>query len=274
MMIKILRYFFVLFIFVHYALPAQNENTKRAIIIGASTGMGREIAKLLALDGYVVGLAARRIDLLREIQQDISTLTYIQQMDVSKPEEALVKLQELIDEMGGLDLLIVSVTGWHDAKKNNPSWTDAKSILDVDIIGFYALSRYGLDFFERQGSGHFVGFSSIDGIRGVASCPEYSASKAFCSRYMEAKRNYFIQKNIPITVTDIVPGWINSTNDPDYKQKHPKAYWFESLHDASQDIMQAIKDKIPVAYITKRWKQVADIMKTMPDELYNALGGL
>ena len=119
-----------------------------------------------------------------------------------------------------------------------------------------------------------VGFSSLDGLRGIAGCPTYSAAKAFCSRYMGAERNRYIQKDIPITITDIIPGWINSRNDPDFKKNHPEAYWIDSLEDAVHDILKAIKDKAKVAYITKRWEQVACVITTMPDDLYNALGGL
>ena len=247
---------------------------KRAIVIGASAGMGRALAKRLAADGYTVGLAARRINLLQELAQEIPIKTYIKQIDAAKHEEAVKNLEELILEIGGLDLLVISTHSFNDANMSDRSWMGEKVFLDVDAMGFYALARTGLNVFEEQGHGHLVGFSSIDGLRGVAKCPVYSAAKAFCSRLMEAERNRFIQKGIPITITDIIPGWINVKNDPDYKEKKPEAYWIESLDNATQEIFEAIKNKEPVAYITKRWKQVADIIKVMPDELYNALGGL
>ncbi len=239
---------------------------KRAIIIGSSSGMGRAVTKLLSSDGYVVGIAARRLPLLEVLQKELVGPSFIKQMDVAQPQEAVKALKELIEEMGGLDLLIITVTGFRESS--------SKAVFDTDILGFYALADVGFTFFESQQHGHFVGFSSIDGLRGIAFAPEYSAAKSFCSRYMEAKRNYFMQKKIPITVTDIMPGWINSLEDPNFLEKYPHAYWVDSLGDASQDIMEAIQNKLSVAYITKRWKQVADILKIMPDELYNALGGL
>lgn len=251
-----------------------SNGLKRAIVIGASSGMGREVAKLLALDGYTVGLAARRLHMLQQVQQDISSQTYIKQIDASKPEEAVQKLEEMIEEIGGLDLLVISITGFKEVDWHNRDWTADKKIFDVDIMGFYALARTGLNFFERQGFGHLVGFSSIDGLRGIASTPSYSAAKAFCSRYMEAERNRFMQKNMPIVITDIIPGWVNSESDPDYQRKHPQAYWIDSLQVASQEIFEAIKNKASIAYITKRWEKVAEVIKIMPDDLYNALGGI
>lgn len=143
-------------------------------------------------------------------------------------------------------------------------------VLEVDVTGFFALARTGLNFFEKQGYGHLVGFSSVDGLRGVAGVPAYSASKAFCSRYLEAERNKFTQKNIPIFVTDICPGWVNSRGDFD-PSKLPNSYWVETLEDATREIFDAIKNKVSVGYITKRWQKVAELLPLIPDDLYNAL---
>jgi short-subunit dehydrogenase len=252
------------------AMVTSANKPKRALVIGASVGMGREVAKLLAADGYIVGMAARRISLLEKVQQEIPTQTYIAQIDVSKHDEAVEKLGAMIQEMGGLDLLVIAVTGFWDADFENTDWTDFLSVLHVDVIGFFALARTALTFFEAQGYGHLVGFSSIDGLHGVASAPAYSAAKAFCSRYLDAERNNYIQKGVPIFVTDIVPGWVNSKGDIDFTQL-PNSYWVESLEDASREIFEAIKNKVPVAYITKRWQKVAELLSTIPNDLYNAL---
>jgi short-subunit dehydrogenase len=247
------------------------DNTpKRAIVIGASVGMGKAISKLLAADGYIVGMTARRIALLEEIQQEIPTQTYICQMDASNPDDAVDRLNTMIEEMGGLDLLIIAATGFWDCDFDDNDWKKSLSVLTVDVIGFFALARTGLNFFEQQGYGHLVGFSSIDGLQGVASCQAYSASKAFCSRYLEAERNKFMQKNMPIFVTELCPGWINSRGDIDFTET-PHAYWVESLDDATRDIMEAIKNKTAVAYITKRWEKVAKLLAIIPADLYNAL---
>lgn len=249
---------------------------KRAIVIGASSGMGRELAKLLVTDGYIVGLTARRLELLQQLQKELHSPSYVLQIDASRPEEAVKKLKELILKMGGLDLLIITITGAKDTDDADRDWLADKSIFDVDILGFFALARTGINFFEQQGYGHLVGFTSIDCLRGVASCPVYSAAKAFCSRYLEAERNRCIQKKLSITITDIMPGWVNSQdlNMQDYNQKHPRAYWVDSLSDAAHEIFAAIKNKMPLAYSSKRWQSVADMIKVMPDDLYNALGGL
>jgi short-subunit dehydrogenase len=256
---------------------------KKAIVVGASSGMGRETAKLLAEDGYVVGLAARRIDRLEELSKSIKTTTYVKQIDASKPYEAEKLLEEMISEMGGLDLMVITISGYpdvglDDANKTwkDRSWSDDAQLIYVDVIGFYALARTTLKFFEKQNSGHLVGFSSVDGIRNNGYHPLYSAVKGFESRYMEGERNRFAQKGIPITVTDIIPGWVNVNKDLNYLEdnKEMKVFWVESLQDAATEIFLAIKNKEKIAYITKRWEQFAETIKTMPDDIYNALGPL
>lgn len=253
-------------------LGITDSKPKRAIVIGASIGMGRELSKMLAADGYIVGMTARRVGLLEETQQEIPTETHIAYMDASKPEEAVEQLNALIDQMGGLDLLVIAVTGFWDCDFDDRAWEKSLSVLTVDVVGFFALARTGLNFFEDQGYGHLVGFSSIDGLHGNAACQAYSASKAFCSRYLEAERNKFIQKNMPVHVTDICPGWVNSKGDVDFSAM-PQAYWVESLDDATKEIFEAIKNKEHIAYITKRWQKVAELLAIIPNDLYNALSG-
>jgi len=249
---------------------AHQSDNKRAIIVGASVGMGKELAKLLAQEGYIVGMTARRTELLEDIQKEIPTQTYISYMDVSNPDDAVLQLVDMIQEMGGLDLIVLAATGFWDCDFDDNNWKQSLPVLTVDVLGFFALARTALNFFESQGYGHVVGFSSIDGVRGVAGCPAYSASKAFCSRYLEAERNKYMQKNIPIFVTELCPGWINSRADIDFSQQ-AHAYWIETLDDAMNDIMEAIKNKEHVAYITKRWKKVAEFLAIIPTDLYNAL---
>ena len=266
--------FIVLFILLSISFAAQLDAheiaPKRAIVVGASSGMGRELCKMLAADGYIVGMASRKIGLLEELQQEIPTQTYVMQMDVSQLDDAVEKLTRLIDAMGGLDLLVLAPTGFWDCDFDSLDWHDSLPVLMVDCVGFFALARTALTFFEQQGCGHLVGFSSIDGLYGLASHPAYSASKAFCSRYLQAEYNKYMQRNIPIYVTDICPGFINSKGDLDYTQT-PSAYWVETLEDAMRDIWDAIKNKERIAYITKRWEKVAHLLATIDNDLYNAL---
>lgn len=96
--------FCFLFIFLCTHIYAQDATKKRAIVIGASVGMGRELCKILAAHNYIVGMASRRVELLQTLQDEITSQTYIMQMDVSKTDETVEKLHAMIDQLGGLDI--------------------------------------------------------------------------------------------------------------------------------------------------------------------------
>ena len=243
---------------------------KKAIVIGATSGMGREVAKLIGKDGYHVGLVGRRINLLRSLQKEIYSKTYIKRIDVSKHEKAKRQLEDLIKEMGGLDLIVISVSAYSDI--NQPElWKSDKKIIDVDLGGFWIMADTAVRHFEKQKSGHLVGISSIDGLRGVATCPVYSGAKSFISRYLEAIRNKMIQNNISVYVTDIIPGWVNIEHVNISEQ--PGAYWVASTEEAGKQIYEAIKTRKKKAYITKRWQIIAWLITITPDWIYNTIGG-
>lgn len=80
----------------------------KAVIIGASSGIGHALARQLSSEGYTLGLTARRIDLLKKLQSDLPHPSFIQAMDISKFEESVKGLNELISKMGGMDLLVIN----------------------------------------------------------------------------------------------------------------------------------------------------------------------
>jgi len=243
---------------------------KRAIVIGATSGMGRAVAKLLAKDGYILGLASRRLHLLQSLQEEIATESYIKQIDVTDHEKTIESLQELIGEMGGLDLILISISSYSELKNKKLAFSSEKKTIDVDLIGFWVVAKTALDFFENQGFGHLAGISSMSGLRGTAYNPAYSGAKAFVSRYLEGVRNKMLQNNIPIYVTDIVPSWVDVEHTT-FSQL-PGTYWVTPLDKAAKQIFDAIKAKKKVAYISKRQIIIAALLKIVPDFIFNWMG--
>ncbi len=259
---------FVSFLFTFINTTYSFQKQKKAIVIGATSGMGRQTAKLLAKDGYQVGLVARRVKLLKSLQKEIPTKTYIKKIDVTKTEKAKKQLKKLIKKMGGVDLVMVSVTGSRNIGLTAKDWYNKKNIvMDVDLKGFWTMASVAVEQFEKQKYGHLVGVSSIDGLRGFGYSPEYSAAKAFISRYLESIRNRFIQKKLPIYTTDIIPGYVEVEHSQYHK--NPDSYWVATKEQAAKQIMQAIKAKKKKAYITSRWRIIAWILAIIPDCIFN-----
>jgi short-subunit dehydrogenase len=235
---------------------------KKAVIIGATSGIGRELAKVLSADGYIVGIAGRRLHLLEQLKDELSNQIFISPLDVSN-ESAISDLQNLIDEMQGVDLIVISAgTGSIDPEL---PWEKEKETIETNVLGFTAMANVAYHHFKQKGTGHLVGISSIAAIRG-GSAPAYNASKAFVSNYLQGLRNIIAKSNNNIVVTDIQPGFIDTP-----MAQGEGLFWVASPQKAAAQIYGAIKKKKKHTYITKRWRLIGWVLKVMPDILYNKL---
>lgn len=233
---------------------------KRAIIIGASSGIGKALAEVLSADGYALGLTGRRVPLLQEIQNNLGGDITIQEMDVSEPLTAQEQFNKLAGEMGSIDLVIINAgTGYI-----NPdlSYDPEQETIDTNISGFTAIATASYQLFKKQGTGHIVGISSIASFRGSSFAPAYSASKAYVSNYMEGLRLKAFKDKFDLQVTDILPGFVDTP-----MAKGDGLFWVASPEKAARQIAGAIKNGKKRAYITKRWRLIAWIMKVLPEAL-------
>ena len=176
--------------------------------------------------------------------------------------------------MGGLDLLVVNSGVFGEAQTNLLSpdkqipFLPIQEIININVLGCCAAFNFGFNYFLQQNRGHVVGISSLDAVRGTAIAPAYCASKSFMATFLEGMRNKFLQRNIPINVTEIRPGWIQTT---DYVPEG--AYWVVSSQVAAQDIYDSIINKDKVAYVPRRWALISWLLKITPDCIYNWIGG-
>jgi short-subunit dehydrogenase len=181
---------------------------KKAIIIGATSGIGKELAKLLTENGYLVGITGRRTELLTEIQKENPKLYRIRDFDITEIEKIETKLNELTEEIGGIDLLILSSgIGDINAELN---FEIEKRTIETNVLGFTCVSDWAFNYFEKQKFGHLVAISSIAGIRGNRQATSYNATKAYQINYLEGLRQKAKNLKMEIFVTDIRPGFVNT----------------------------------------------------------------
>jgi short-subunit dehydrogenase len=235
---------------------------KSAVIIGASSGIGRALATVLSLDGYRVGLVARRTDLLAQLQAELAGPSLIRTVDVAQPELAMPLVRELIDELGDVELFIVSAgTGFENAAL---AWEPERDTIEVNVLGFAAMVNVAMVHLETRGSGHLVGISSLAALRGIGGAPAYAASKAFVSNYLQGIRYRVRKLGLPIVVTDVQPGFVDT-------RMAGGNFWMASPQAAAWQIARAIRRRKRHLYVTRRWRLVAWLMKVVPDALYARL---
>ncbi|MDR3459367.1 MAG: SDR family NAD(P)-dependent oxidoreductase [Verrucomicrobiae bacterium] len=237
---------------------------KRAIVIGATSGIGRALVKVLVAKGYVVGATGRRAKLLAELQAEHPGKIFISTFDVTEVATVVKKLSALVREIGGLDLVVLSSGTGH----MNPALDFAleQEAIDTNVLPFTLIAGWAYAFFEKQGAGHFAGITSIAGLRGGRHAPAYNATKAFQIRYLEGLRAKAKKAGLPIVITDIRPGFVDTA-----MAKGDDVFWVAPARKAAVQIYRAIENKKPVAYITRRWALIALVMRLLPKFIYERI---
>jgi len=237
---------------------------KKAIVIGASSGIGLQLARVLSKDGYAVGLTGRRLELLNNLKKELPAQTFISQMDINNTSEAMDKLNGLIGEMGGVDLIVVSAGIGHI--NHELDWTKEQETITTNVLGVTAIINAAMQVFLTKKSGHLAVISSVAALWGSGECPAYNASKAFVSNYLEGIRCKVKKLKMDITVTDIKPGLVDTA-----MAKGEGLFWVMPLEKAADQIYTALRHKKDEVIVTKRWRIIAFLLKIMPKFLYYKL---
>jgi short-subunit dehydrogenase len=230
---------------------------KKAIIIGATSGIGKSLAELLLREGYAVGITGRREDLFNSIEAQDLTRFFFKKMDVQDLSTLEPICNELVNQMGGLDLLIISAGIGVENKHLN--FEVEHSVVKTNVQGFTCIADWSVRYFKEQGYGHLVNISSIAGIRGNGIAPSYNATKAYQINYLEGLRINVKEYAPSITITDVRPGFVDTA-----MAKGEGLFWVAPVQKAAEQIFEAIKQKKKVVYITKRWRLIALLLRIIP----------
>lgn len=231
---------------------------KKAIIVGATSGIGRSLANLLVENDFQVGITGRRIKLLDEIKTEHPENYYFKAFDINQTLTIAKNLQDLVQVLDGLDLLIIC-SGIGDLNDKLDFHIEKKTI-DTNINGFTAIVDWTFNYFQEQKYGHLAVITSIAGLRGNQQAPSYSATKAYQINYLEGLRIKAAKINLPILISDIRPGFVNTD-----MAKGEGLFWVAPVDKAAKQIFKVIQKRRKVAYITKRWVIIAFLLKLLPN---------
>ena len=237
---------------------------KKVIIVGATSGIGLELAVQYMKSGFLVGITGRRLEKLKAFQQRFLGKAHIKQMDLALSGQSIIQLNHLISQMKGVDIIVICAGVGHI--NHQLEWQKEQQTIDVNVTGFTAIATTALNYFVQQGSGQLVSISSINGLRGSNVAPAYAASKAYVSNYMQGLRKKVNKLKLPIFVTDIQPGFVDTK-----MAQGEGLFWVAPVEKAAKQIKRAIDKKKKQAFITKRWRLVAWLLTGLPDWIYNRL---
>lgn len=234
--------------------------------MGASSGIGRLVAERLLSEGWTVGVAARRAEILQTIgdqQEGAKQRLVTKRIDITEPD-ADKALGELIAQLGGLDLYFHSSgIGWQ-----NPQLEADIELRTVttNALGFTRMVGAAFRYMAEHGGGHIAVISSIAGTKGLGPAPSYSATKAFDNIYIQALEQLANTRRLNIHFTDIRPGFV--ATDLISGSHFPMTMRPEVVADA---IMRALHRRCHIIVIDWRWRLLVSLWRCIPRFIWRRL---
>lgn len=245
---------------------------KKAIIVGASSGIGFEVARQLLAEGWKIGIAARREELLMQLKSEAPERVEVMTIDITKAD-AEERLMSLIERLGGMHLY-VHVSGIGKQNRTLEPGIELQTV-ETNAVGFTRMIGAAYRYFanlpsltgEESVEGHIAAISSIAGTKGLGPAPSYSATKALQATYLEALEQQAHQRGLSIKITDIRPGFVDTAllND---SFPYPMLMRPEKV---ARDIIQSINKKRSVRIIDWRYRILTAFWRLIPRCLWRII---
>lgn len=237
------------------------------LIVGASSGLGHGIAEHYARQGWKVGVCARREEKLRALAEKYPDNVEWTVLDVTADNSAR-QFVDFVDRLGGVDVVLYAAgCGW-----NNPmldSTQDSRTVM-TNVVGFTKIVNAAFDWYASHVTpsgrkGALCAITSIAGTKGIGISATYSATKRYQNTYLEALTQLATVRKVPVTITDIRPGFIDTDLLDTAAHRYPMLM---GVDYAVQRIVRAINRRRSVAYIDWRWQIVVSLWRLIPRRLW------
>lgn len=232
--------------------------TKKVLIIGASSGIGKELSLQYAQKDWQVVATARNTEKLKQLEQPHISVAYLDITDISN---TISTISQLIQNTQ----LTIITAGVGEINKPLALEPELQTI-QTNVLGFTTAINAAFNYYKNHGGGHIAVLSSLASLRGSDVAPAYNASKAFVTNYMDGLRKKAYKENLNIRLTTILPGLVDTQ-----MAKGGGLFWVEPVKKAAHQIIQAIAKNKKEAVITKKWKIIYWLLKILPSQLYYKL---
>ncbi len=249
-----------------------NWNGKVIFLTGASSGIGEGLAVALAKRGAVLGLAARRKEMLDELAERCKSAggtARVFALDVTDEEAVFRAADDLRSEFGHIDIMIANAgIGGNDEETRSYTPQAVKKVIDTNLLGAVNAVHAVVPQMVERGEGQIVAISSLAGFRGLPKSAAYSASKAGMTAFFESVRLDVKHKGVDVTI--IQPGFIKTPLTSGRANKMP---FLMELHDAIPLFIKAIEKKKRFAAFPWQLATIVRAGKFMPSWMYDRIAG-
>lgn len=243
---------------------------KRAILIGASSGIGAALARQLASEGWTLALLARRADRLSALAEEINAsagevraVPYVH--DVTDTAAVPELFKQIVADLGGLDMVIYNAGIALPTGFRHYEFEKDRQMTEVNYIGALAWLDPAAAMFQSLGAGCIVGISSVAGDRGRVKNPAYNASKAALTCYLEALRNRLTRRGVHVLT--VKPGYVATEMTSGQKGM----FLVASAEKTAADISRAIRRRKQTLYTPWFWGWIMLIVRHIPSFIFRRL---
>lgn len=253
-------------------MPMDFWKNKVVLLTGASSGIGEGLALEIAARGAIVGLLARRGELLKPIADKIAgaggTARFFS-ADVTEKEKVFEAAESLRGEFRQIDILIANAGIGGNNKETRALKPEAVArVININLLGAVNSVAAVLPQMLEKGSGQLVAVSSLAGFRGLPKSAAYSASKAGMTTFFESVR--LDVQNRGVSVTIIQPGFIRTPLTSGRAAKMP---FLMELKDALPHFLRAIEKKKKFSAFPWPLATFVRLGRILPAWLYDQLAG-
>ena len=247
------------------------QEIRSIVIVGATSGIGREVAEQLAERGVRLGIAGRRVELLEELRAKYGPeRVAIAQMDVTEPSAAEA-LDRLLEEVGAPDVLLFA----SGVGKQNPELEEVRELTTVrtNCEGMVRTVDRFINYVKREPAyndkhrAHVAVITSVAGAMGMGQAPAYSASKSMQSAYIVALAQHVRMQRIPVTFTDIRPGFV-ATELLNPAKHYPMLM---SKAAAARHIIRGIERRRRIVIFDWRFRCIVALWRLIPRWLWERI---
>ena len=239
----------------------------RVVISGASSGLGLALARHYLQQGAVVGVVARRANLLQSLSQQFPQQVYCYPLDVRDAVATQAAAQDFIARAGVPDIVIanagVSAGTLTEYAEDSEVF---QRVMDINVLGMVKTFQPFLAAMREAGCGKLVGIASVAGFRGLPGAGAYSASKAAAISYLESLRVELYGSGV--RVVTICPGYIKTPMTA--VNPYPMPFMLPA-EVAARRIARAIASGKSLAVVPWQMGVVGRVLKLLPDWLYDFL---
>jgi NAD(P)-dependent dehydrogenase (short-subunit alcohol dehydrogenase family) len=236
---------------------------RRALVVGASSGIGAALVRQLAREGWKVAALARRGAELETLARECGAI--VRTHDVKDFDAVPQLFEELARELGGLELIVYAAGVMPRVGRDEYDTRKDLEMVAVNLGGCIAWCNAATAFFRTQRTGTIVGISSISGERGRKGAPVYGTTKAAMNTYLEALRNRLAESNVHVCT--IKPGFVETAMTRELQNP----LWIIPADEAARQILAAARARANERFVPRRWWLVATVIRSIPSFLFRHL---